>query len=175
MPKGVPRTGRPNKVSSDVKGMILQALSMAGGATYLHEQSKKNAPAFMRLVGQTLPLTHRIEQKMPTEAELAVMTPLDMLRWTMRAVMSAAMTDPSKLSLLVDAANKAAAYEHPKLAAVEHRGSISLDDLGPDQLRQLAVVVGEAIAAGQDPGEAGGAGGSGEDPGGVPGEPLRLH
>jgi hypothetical protein len=66
------------------------------------------------------------------------MTPLDMLKWTMRACMSAALTDPSRTALMVDAANKAAQYEHPRLAAIEHKGSISLDDLSVAQLNQLA-------------------------------------
>ena len=46
----------PSKFGSDVKSMILQALSNAGGADYLQEQSAKNPAAFMTLVGKVLPL-----------------------------------------------------------------------------------------------------------------------
>jgi len=52
--------GRPpgalNKMNSDIKGMILEALNMAGGADYLMQQSKANPSAFMVLVGKVLPL-----------------------------------------------------------------------------------------------------------------------
>jgi hypothetical protein len=58
---GTPGPGRPkgvpNKVTADVKAMVLQALSEAGGAAYLLEQSEKNPTAFMTLVGKVLPLT----------------------------------------------------------------------------------------------------------------------
>lgn len=74
--KGQPKTGgrtkgRPNKLTADVKGMILAALDKAGGVDYLLEQSQKNPAAFMTLVGKVLPTTlasdpdspvvHRIE------------------------------------------------------------------------------------------------------------------
>lgn len=52
--------GRPkgsvNKVTADVKGMILEALSGAGGAKYLQTQARDNPAAFMTLVGKVLPL-----------------------------------------------------------------------------------------------------------------------
>lgn len=53
---GGSRKGIPNKATADVKAMILQALSDAGGAEYLKEQSGKNPAAFMTLVGKVLPL-----------------------------------------------------------------------------------------------------------------------
>ena len=46
----------PNLINRDIKEMILQALTMAGGAQYLLEQSAKNPTAFMALVGKVLPL-----------------------------------------------------------------------------------------------------------------------
>ena len=46
----------PGKFGADVKGMILQALSDAGGPKYLLEQSKASPAAFMTLVGKVLPL-----------------------------------------------------------------------------------------------------------------------
>ena len=68
---GGSRKGRPNKLTADVKGMILAALDKAGGVDYLLEQSQKNPAAFMTLVGKVLPTTlasdpdspvvHRIE------------------------------------------------------------------------------------------------------------------
>ena len=54
---GGSRKGRPNKLTADVKGMILAALDKAGGVEYLLEQSQKNPAAFMTLVGKVLPTT----------------------------------------------------------------------------------------------------------------------
>lgn len=53
--KGGSRKGIPNKLTADVKGMILTALDKAGGADYLLAQSAANPAAFMTLVGKVLP------------------------------------------------------------------------------------------------------------------------
>jgi len=72
---GTPGPGRPkglpNKMTVQVKEMILAALDKAGGVNYLAEQADKNPSAFLTLVGKVLPLqitgdadapvTHRIE------------------------------------------------------------------------------------------------------------------
>lgn len=59
--KGKPGPGRkkgvPNKLTSDVKAMILAALDKAGGADYLLQQAQTNPTAFMTLVGKVLPMT----------------------------------------------------------------------------------------------------------------------
>ena len=65
-PKGV-----PNKATSAVKDMVVQALSDAGGVEYLVARAKDNPAAFLTLVGKVIPLqvagdlnapiTHRIE------------------------------------------------------------------------------------------------------------------
>lgn len=61
MPKGVKLGGRkkgtPNKLTGDVKAMVLAALDKAGGAEYLYKQSLVNPTAFMTLIGKVLPLT----------------------------------------------------------------------------------------------------------------------
>ena len=55
--------GRPagvhNKVTGDLKDMVLRALDGAGGVEYLKERAldPKTAGAFLTLVGKTLPLT----------------------------------------------------------------------------------------------------------------------
>lgn len=50
--------GVPNKMTRDLKEMILSALEQAGGAKYLMERAKdvKTASAFLTLVGKVLPL-----------------------------------------------------------------------------------------------------------------------
>ena len=50
------KKGVPNKVTADVKAMVLAALDKAGGADYLLRQSDENPVAFMSLVGKVLPM-----------------------------------------------------------------------------------------------------------------------
>ncbi len=50
-PKGI-----PNKQTTALKEMILQALGTAGGIDYLVQQSQENPTAFLTLVGKVLPL-----------------------------------------------------------------------------------------------------------------------
>jgi len=70
------KKGVPNKITADLKGMILTALSDVGGKDYLVEQAKENPTAFLTLVGKVLPkevhvdLTARIAA-MSTEEKLA--------------------------------------------------------------------------------------------------------
>lgn len=49
-PKGI-----PNKITTELKEMILGALDDAGGKDYLVEQAKKNPNAFLTLVGKYIP------------------------------------------------------------------------------------------------------------------------
>jgi hypothetical protein len=57
--KGGSRKGIPNKVTKELKDMILTALDGAGGVQYLTERARdpRTASAFLTLVGKTLPLT----------------------------------------------------------------------------------------------------------------------
>jgi len=48
--------GTPNKINGDVRGMVLEALALAGGAEYLRRQSVASPAAFLSLVGKVLPL-----------------------------------------------------------------------------------------------------------------------
>ena len=45
-----------NKVTGEVKEMVLRALSNVGGEKYLEKQARENPTAFMTLVGKVLPL-----------------------------------------------------------------------------------------------------------------------
>lgn len=47
--------GTPNKITSTVKQMVLDALDEKGGVDYLVEQAGTNPTAFMTLVGKVLP------------------------------------------------------------------------------------------------------------------------
>ena len=49
------RKGKPNKVTGDVRDMVLGALTAEGGQKYLQKQAKTNPAAFMALVGKCLP------------------------------------------------------------------------------------------------------------------------
>lgn len=59
--KGRPKTGgrkkgTTNKLTADVKAMILEALDKAGGVGYLLTQAQSNPNAFLTLVGKVLPM-----------------------------------------------------------------------------------------------------------------------
>lgn len=59
--KGRPKTGgrkkgTTNKLTADVKAMILEALDKAGGVSYLLTQAQSNPNAFLTLVGKVLPM-----------------------------------------------------------------------------------------------------------------------
>lgn len=49
------KPGIPNKLTTDVRELILSALTAAGGKKYLTTQAKENPAAFMALVGRCLP------------------------------------------------------------------------------------------------------------------------
>jgi hypothetical protein len=53
---GGSRKGIPNKVTADLKGMILGALDDAGGQQYLAQQAISSPGAFLTLVGKVLPM-----------------------------------------------------------------------------------------------------------------------
>jgi hypothetical protein len=53
---GAPKTGgrekgTPNKITADVRAMIVAALDRAGGEEYLLEQATANPKAFVSLLG----------------------------------------------------------------------------------------------------------------------------
>ena len=53
---GLGRTGRPSKITSDIKLMVVTALTEEGGVVYLRQQARENPVAFLGLVGKVLPL-----------------------------------------------------------------------------------------------------------------------
>ena len=54
-----PGPGRPkgskNKITNDIKAMVLGALEALGGQEYMEQQARENPNAFMALVGKILP------------------------------------------------------------------------------------------------------------------------
>lgn len=61
--------GTPNKNTTALKDMILQALSNVGGEAYLMAQAEANPTAFMTLVGRVLPLQVKdsdVDPRVPT-------------------------------------------------------------------------------------------------------------
>ena len=61
MAKGVKTGGRqagtPNKLTAELKDMILVALDGVGGVEYLQGIATSHPPAFLALVGKVLPMT----------------------------------------------------------------------------------------------------------------------
>lgn len=66
------RKGTPNKVSGDIKSMVLGALSAKGGQKYLEEQADLNPVAFMGLVGKVLPMTVTSDPDNPIKTVLEI-------------------------------------------------------------------------------------------------------
>lgn len=64
-PKGV-----PNKITRELKEMILEALDNAGGTAYLAEQAEKNPSAFLTLIGKVLPMQVKAEHSGGTSLEI---------------------------------------------------------------------------------------------------------
>lgn len=59
-PKGSPKTGgrqkgTPNKITGDLRSMVLGALEGAGGQAYLQRQADTSPTAFLSLLGKCLP------------------------------------------------------------------------------------------------------------------------
>lgn len=63
--------GTPNKVTGELRGMVLGALDDAGGQAYLSEQAKKNPAAFMTLLGKVLPLQLQGDKENPLVHQFA--------------------------------------------------------------------------------------------------------
>jgi hypothetical protein len=55
--KGGSRKGIPNKITGELKQMILAALDEAGGVSYLVDKAESHPQAFMALIGRVLPMT----------------------------------------------------------------------------------------------------------------------
>lgn len=62
--------GVPNKVTKQLKDMILGALDKSGGEAYLVKQAGENPTAFLTLVGKVLP----IDMNMKAEVETRIIS-----------------------------------------------------------------------------------------------------
>lgn len=60
------KKGTPNKNTTALKDMILQALANVGGTDYLEQQAKQNPATFMSLIGRVLPLQVKTDGTEPT-------------------------------------------------------------------------------------------------------------
>ena len=74
---GTPGTGgRPkgshNKVSKQLKDMILGALDDIGGQDYLSGQARENPNAFLALVGRVLPMTVAGDKDNPLQTTVTI-------------------------------------------------------------------------------------------------------
>lgn len=69
------KKGVPNKLTRDLKEMILGALDKAGGVDYLVKQASASPSAFLTLVGKVLPLQVTGKDGAPIEVRTNEMTP----------------------------------------------------------------------------------------------------
>ena len=78
--RGRPR-GAKNKLSTNVKDMIVAALNGAGGVEYLARQAEQNPAAFMGLISKILPLQIGAESdSRPVNVKAVTMSPLEAYR-----------------------------------------------------------------------------------------------
>lgn len=49
------KKGSVNKITGDLRGLIMGALEAAGGQQYLQDQAKNNPAAFISLLGKVVP------------------------------------------------------------------------------------------------------------------------
>ena len=61
-PKGV-----PNKLTQDIRSMIIAALDKAGGEKYLLKQAEENPTSFMTLLGKIIPTQITGDKNNPVE------------------------------------------------------------------------------------------------------------
>lgn len=66
------KKGVPNKVTKELKDMILQALDDSGGVEYLKTQAIENPTAFLTLVGKVLPLTISGDKDSPIRHDIEI-------------------------------------------------------------------------------------------------------
>lgn len=64
------KVGTPNKVTAELKDMILKALTDAGGVDYLKGLSASHPPAFAGLLGKVLPMQVTGDKDNPLVVEL---------------------------------------------------------------------------------------------------------
>jgi hypothetical protein len=66
------KKGTINKVTSDIKKMIIEALNNSGGVSYLEKQAAVNPRAFMGLIGKVLPLTLSGDPESPLNHNVSI-------------------------------------------------------------------------------------------------------
>jgi hypothetical protein len=66
------KKGTPNKVTAELKTMILEALDGAGGVEYLQGLATSHPPAFASLLGRVLPMTVAGDSENPLAVGLTV-------------------------------------------------------------------------------------------------------
>lgn len=73
------KKGSPNKVTKDLKAMILGALEAVEGQAYLEKLAKDDPRAFCSLLGRIIPTTHAGDPENPVrlagQIELVVVDP----------------------------------------------------------------------------------------------------
>lgn len=63
------KPGVPNKLSGDLKAMILDALGKEGGIEYLRQVAQEDRKAFCSLLGRVLPMTVQGDPENPLQVE----------------------------------------------------------------------------------------------------------
>lgn len=91
--------GIPNRITRDLREMIVGALNAVGGQAYLEKQAKKNPKAFLALVGKCLPkdLNIKTDPPAPRLIDSSKLTPEE--RQQLREICLSAMARAEQPSL----------------------------------------------------------------------------
>lgn len=107
------RRGRPpgslNKISGDLKEMILEAMNRCGGIDYLQRQAEENPKTFLLLLGRVLPLQVTGDADNPIQ---------QVIRWASEREQT---LDPSKKSSFLTAPETSGDHSmtHPPAGALQ--------------------------------------------------------
>lgn len=69
------KAGTPNKITTDLREMVLGALAKAGGQKYLETQATVNPVAFLSMLGKCLPKEVKIEGEATMSVTIRRLTP----------------------------------------------------------------------------------------------------
>jgi len=66
------KKGSTNKITADLKDMIIGALNAVGGVAYLADQARENPKVFMTLLGKVLPMSVVSDEGAPLVSKVTV-------------------------------------------------------------------------------------------------------
>ena len=73
------KKGTPNKITKDVKEMVLEALEKLGGTEWFIAQGLENPVAFMAIAGKAMPKETKVEMLKTVEISMIGLDPVKVI------------------------------------------------------------------------------------------------